>query len=60
MLNRKNIIAKLPEILLSAVVSGLAGVVIYWWRGNSNAPYICFAAGATYALLRPQRRKEMK
>lgn len=50
----KNIIEKLPEILISTVLCALVGVVIYYFRGAKMAPYVCAVAGAASAIIRPK------
>jgi len=50
---KERFISKLPEMILSAIICSLVGLVIYWLRGVHNAPYVCAVIGFVFPLLRP-------
>ena len=47
-----HIVAKLPEMPLSAACCFAVGLLICWLRGNKEAPYISAAIGFMMPVLR--------
>jgi hypothetical protein len=52
---KSNILPKLPEMLLTAFACFLAGMLIYWFRGVKNAPFISAAIGFVFPILRQKQ-----
>jgi hypothetical protein len=50
---QERFMSKLPEMILSAVICSLAGLVIYWFRGVHNAPYVSAVIGFFFPLITP-------
>jgi len=47
-----HMVAKLPEMLLSAACCFAVGLLICWLRGNKEAPYVSAAIGFMMPVLR--------